>query len=76
MKKRLLLRWLPCRAAMLVTLLGASLGLNAEDKFYISDFEIAAGESVKIRTIRGRGKITEQKHKVLLSPVYNSVIFP
>ena len=48
MKKRLLLRWLQCRAAMLVTLLGASLGINAEDKFYISDFEIAAGETKQI----------------------------
>ena len=33
---------------MLVTLLGASLGLNAEDKFYIPDFEIAAGETKQI----------------------------
>ena len=48
MKKRLLLKWLQCRAAMLVTLLGASLGLNAEDRFYIPDFDIAAGESKQI----------------------------
>ena len=33
---------------MLVTLLGASLGLNAEDRFYIPDFDIAAGESKQI----------------------------
>ena len=42
------MKWLQCRAAMLVTLLGASLGLNAEDKFYIPDFEIAAGETKQI----------------------------
>ena len=28
--------------------LGSSIGLNAEDKFYISDFEIAAGETKQI----------------------------
>ena len=42
------MKWLQCRAAMLVTLLGASLGLNAEDRFYIPDFDIAAGESKQI----------------------------
>ena len=37
--------WLLVKAAMIAALLGVATNVHAEDKFYLSDFEIAAGET-------------------------------
>lgn len=48
MKKKQLKSWLLCRAAMIVTFLGSVIGLKAEEKFYLPDFEILAGETKQL----------------------------
>ena len=48
MIKKLLGSWLLCRVAMLLTLCSVSLGLSAEDKFYMPDFVITAGETKQV----------------------------
>lgn len=40
--------WLPVRAAMIVALLGVTISVNAEDKFYLPDFSIKAGETKQL----------------------------
>ena len=48
MKTNRIKSWLLVRAAMIAALLGVATHVNAEDKFYLSDFEIAAGETKQL----------------------------
>jgi len=45
MKTNRIKSWLLVRVAMIAALLGVATNVHAEDKFYLSDFEIAAGET-------------------------------
>ena len=48
MKLNQIRSWLPVRAAMIVALLGVTISVNAEDKFYLPDFSIKAGETKQL----------------------------
>lgn len=48
MKLNQIRSWLPVRAAMIVALLGVTTSANAEDKFYLPDFSIKAGETKQL----------------------------
>lgn len=48
MKNNRIKSWLLARAAMIAALLGVATHVNAEDKFYLSDFQIAAGETKQL----------------------------
>ena len=48
MKLNQIRSWLPVRAAMIVALIGVTISVNAEDKFYLPDFSIKAGETKQL----------------------------